>query len=133
MAGFSTYLSQAIIEYSLRGGTFTKPTAYYLAIFTSDPTDANVTANEVAGAWYARQATGSWAASGGAGNNMTSNNAQIQYAAVTGAAVTVSHWGIYDALTVGNLLYSGALAASKTLNVGDVLVVGANQLAITIE
>lgn len=132
MSGFSTYLSQNIINSTLRGQAFTVPSNLYLALFTSDPTDNNVTANEVAGAWYARQLTGAWAAPVGSGNS-TSNNNQIQYSAVTGSSVTVSHWGIYDAATSGNLLYCGALSASKTLNVGDVLVIAASQLAITVD
>lgn len=132
MSAFSTYLSQGIINSTLRGAAFTVPSTLYLALFTADPTDDNVTVNEVGGAWYARQATGSWAAPVGSGN-VTSNSNQIQYAAVTGSSATVSHWGIYDALTSGNLLYRGALTSSKTLNVGDVLVVGAGQLQITID
>ena len=108
MSGFSTYLSQNVINSTLRGVAFSVPSSLYLAVFSSDPTDDNVTVNEVSGAWYARQVTGAWAAPVGAGNS-TSNNSQVQYAAVTGSAVTVTHWGIYDAASSGNLLYSGAL------------------------
>ena len=132
MSGFSTYLSQNVINSTLRGVAFSVPSTLYLAVFSSDPTDNNVTANEVAGAWYARQATGAWAAPVGSGN-ATSNNSQIQYNAVTGSSVTVSHYGIYDAPTGGNLLYSDTLTTPKTLNVGDVLVIGAGQLAITVD
>lgn len=132
MAGFSTYLSQNIINSTLRGVAFAVPANLYLALFTSDPTDNNVTVNEVSGAWYARQSAGAWAAPVGSGN-ATSNSNQIQFAAVTGSQVTVSNWAIYDAATSGNLLYSGALTTPKTLNVGDILVVGAAQLVVTVD
>jgi hypothetical protein len=132
MSGFSTYLAQQIIQITLRGVSYTIPAGHYLALFTSDPTDNNTTANEVAGTWYARQTTGAWTAPVGTGNS-TSNTSQITFPAVTTAAVTVTHWGMYDAVTLGNLLYSGALTSSKTLGIGDVLVVGANQLVLTIE
>jgi hypothetical protein len=135
--GFSTYLSQKLIDVTLRGQAYTPPTNLFLALFTADPTDGNVTANEVSAlAWttYARQATGAWAAAGGAGGNMTSNSNPVQFPAVAGNAVTVSHWGIYDASTGGNLLYSGAITGgSKTLNVGDVLTVSAGDLEITLD
>lgn len=130
--GFSTYLSQGIINSTLRGQAFTVPSTLYLALFTADPTDDNVTANEVGGAWYSRQATGSWAAPVGSGNS-TSNSNAIQFPAVTGSAVTISHWGIYDASTSGNLLYSGAMTTSKTFNVGDVAIVGSGSLVITVD
>lgn len=132
MSGFSTFLSQIIINITLRGDSYSIPAGHYLALFTSDPTDDNVTANEVAGGWYARQTTGAWTAPVGTGNS-TSNTTQITFPAVTTTPVTVTHWGMYDASTSGNLLYSGALTSSKTLAVGDVLVVGANQLVLTIE
>lgn len=128
--GFSTYLSQMTVNATLRGQAFTVPANLYLALFSSDPTGDNITVNEVAGAWYARQVTGSWTAPVGSGNT-TSNSNQIQFPAVTGSAVTVSHVAIYDAATNGNLLYHGALTTSKTFNVGDVAVFGANQLVIT--
>lgn len=132
MSAFSTYLSQNIINSTLRGVAFSVPAELHLALFTSSPTDDNVTVNEVSGAWYDRQATGAWSAPVGSGN-VTSNNNQIQFGAVTGSSVTVSHWGIYDADASGNLLYHGALSSPKTLNVGDVLVIGAGQLQLTID
>lgn len=131
-SGFSTFLSQNIINSTLRGEAFTAPSTLYLALFTSDPTDNNITVNEVSGAWYARQVTGAWAAPVGTGNT-TSNSNQIQFPAVTGSTVTISHWGIYDASSSGNLLYSGAFTSPKTFNVGDVAVVAAGQLQITVD
>ncbi len=132
MSGFSTYLSQMIINATLRGQAFTVPSTLYIALFTSDPTDDNVTANEVGGAWYARELTGAWSAPVGAGNETTNSN-QIQWDAVTGASVTVSHWGIYDAATSGNLLYLGALSTAKTFGIGDVPVIAAGSLTIEVD
>jgi hypothetical protein len=130
--GFSTYLSQAIINGTLVTPTFPLTRTLYLAYFTSDPTDANITANEVAGAWYVRQPTGAWSAPTGSAIS-SSNSNQIQFPAVTGSAVTISHWGIYDLSTGGNLLFSGTVGTAKTFNVGDVIVVSAGQLVITID
>lgn len=130
--GFSVYLSQAIINGTLVTPTFPLAKTLYLALFSSDPTDSNITANEVSGAWYARQATGSWAAPTGS-TVSTSNNNQIQFPAITGSAVTVSHWGIYDLATSGNLLYSDSVGTAKTFNVGDVPIIGAGQLVITVD
>lgn len=131
-SGFSTFLSQNIINSTLRGEAFTVPSTLYLALFTSDPTDNNITVNEVSGAWYARQVTGAWAAPVGTGNT-TSNSNQIQFPAVTGSSATISHWGIYDASSSGNMLYSGAFTSPKTFNVGDVAVIAAGQLQITVD
>ena len=140
MSGFSSYLSQAILNKTLVDHTFPAAATLYLALFISDPTDAN-TGTEVSGGWYARQATGAWsapvaaAAVDGSINWSSSNTTQIQFAAVTGGAVTVTHWAIYDAATSGNMLYSdilGTLAvpAPKTFGIGDVPIVAAGALTI---
>jgi hypothetical protein len=129
MSGFSTYLAQNIINSTLRGQAFTVPSTLYLALFTSDPTDNNVTTNEVAGAWYARKATGAWSAPVGTGNS-SSNSNQVLWDAVTGSAVTVSYWAIYDALTGGNMLYSDTIGTAKTFNVSDVPFIAAGTLVI---
>lgn len=129
MAGFSTYLARKLINYTLRGQAYTPPAGTYLALATADLTDDNVTANEVTGGWYARQQITSW--SEPVTDTTTSNSNQLTFSAVTGSAVTVSHWGIYDAATTGNLLFSGALDNTKVLNVDDVFVI--NALALDID
>lgn len=131
MSGYSNYLAQAIITKTLVTPTVPNVATLYLALFTADPTDANITTNEVSGGWYVRQATGGWTAPVGVVS--TSNSNQITYPAVTGSAVTVSHWGVYDALSGGNLLYSDSVGATKTFAIGDVPVIAANALVISFE
>lgn len=123
MAGFSTYLANSVAAYTLNGSPIVSIPGRYFALFTADPTDAFVTANEVqtgSNPWYARQATGSWSAPS---NGTTYNLNSVQFPPVTGAPVTVTHVGIVDAATGGNLLYSQALTTPKTLNINDVFVI----------
>jgi hypothetical protein len=124
MAGLSDYAETGILNALLRGTNFTAPAtaSLRLALFTADPTDAG-TLNEIAvGTWYARQLTGTWSAPSQVGNAQQSSNvASITFPAVTNAAVTVTHIGIFDALTAGNMLFSAPMTSSKTLQVGDVL------------
>lgn len=129
MSGFSTYLAQAAINHFVRRSSQSVPAGTYLALFVADPTDNNVTANEVSGSWYSRQDVSSWSAPTGTGSS-TSNSNQITFNAVTGNAVTITHWGIYDAATSGNLLYNGEFAAPKVLNVDDVYAVKAGELTL---
>lgn len=132
MAGFSNHLAQALVNATLRATAYSSPAVanLYLALFTADPTDANVTANEVSAAWYTRITTGTWAAPSG---GVSSNLSTITFPAVTSASVTVTHIGIYDASTGGNLLYSQAMSASKTLAVNDVLVFAIGDIDIDLQ
>ena len=125
MSGFSTYLANQTINTSL-----VQPYASrYVALFVADPTDANDTTKEVTGAWYSRQPTGAWASPT---EGATSNLSTIPFSAVTSGQVTISHWGIYDAATSGNLLYSDAFTMTKTFNVDDFPLISANDLKITL-
>lgn len=140
MSKFSNYTETNIIETTLRGTAFPVPAGTYLALFTVDPTDANVSANEVqVAAWpaYTRQDC----AAGGAMNTgwsapsdgVTSNAKAVTFPANNGAgSVAVTHIGIYDAATGGNLLYHAPLTASKTLQVGDVISFAIGSITVTV-
>ena len=127
MSGFSTHLANGLINYALRQQAFTQPPGTYLALFVADPTDDNITANEVSAGWYARQEVASWAAPS---TGVTSNSNPIAFPAVTVSAVSVTHWALYDAATTGNLLASGAFTTPISLSVNDVLTVDAGDLDI---
>ncbi len=140
MSRFSNYSENNIVETTLRGAAFPVPSGVYVGLFTADPTDANVTANEVqTAAWpaYVRRdaADGAAIATGwtAAADGVSSNAKVITFAANNGAgAVTVTHIGLYDSATGGNLLYYAPLVSSKTLQVGDVLSFGVGSITVTI-
>jgi hypothetical protein len=136
MAGLSDYLEQNLLNATLRGTTFTAPTvaSLRLALFTADPTDAG-NINEVStGTWYTRQLTGSWTSPSASGSaNVSSNVASITFPAVTVAAATVTHIGIFDAAAAGNMLYSAPLTSAKTLQVGDVLSFAPGTIVVSLD
>jgi hypothetical protein len=128
MAEFSNYLEDKIIDHMLRNQAFTPPSTLYLALYTDDPTDAD-TGTEVSGGSYARQAVTLSAASGGA----SSNSADITFPQATADWGTITHVGIRDAATGGNLLMHSALDASKTINSGDTFKINAGDLDIAVD
>jgi hypothetical protein len=67
MAEMSNYLENALINATLRNTSYTPPTTVYVALFTSDPTDAGSgTEVSTAGTSYARQSATFGAPSNGA-------------------------------------------------------------------
>lgn len=141
MSKFSDYLESGIINATLRGVPLSVPSGTFLALFTGDPTDANVSANEVSTtAWpaYTRLdfAAGGAIASGwtAPSDGVTSNAKATTFPANNGvSAVTVTHVGIYDSNTGGNLLYHAPLTQAKTLQVGDVLSFAVGSITITLQ
>lgn len=141
MGAMSNYLEQRMINATLRGDNFTAPAVgdLNLALFTADPTDENTTANEVGEAWYARKPTGSFTSPSvdGDGRTRTDNASAITFDAVDDAdpahTITITHVGIYDSATAGNLLYHEALNTPKTLEVGDVISFAVGSLIVRLD
>ena len=126
MAAMSNYLENKHLDHFLGTASTSAPSTVYLALYTSDPTDAN-SGTELSGSGYARQAIAFSAASSGS----ASNSGAVTFPTATGSWGTVSHIGIFDASTSGNLLYHAALSASKTIANGDVFKVNASGISIT--
>lgn len=127
MAEMSNYLENALVNATLRNTSYTSPTTVYLALYTSDPTDAD-TGTECSGTGYARQSI----TFGAPSNGVTTNSAAIEYAQAGNSWGTITHIGIRDALTSGNLLYHSPLDASKTIATGDVFRVAIGSLSVTL-
>jgi len=127
MAEMSNYLENALINGTLRGTTYTAPTTTYLALYTSDPTDAD-TGTEVTGGSYARQSITMGAPSNGA----STNSAAIEFPQATADWGIVAYVGIRDALTSGNLLYHTPLDTSKTIANGDIFKITSGNLSVTL-
>jgi len=127
MAEISNYLENALINGTLRATTFTAPTTIYVALFTSDPTDAG-SGTEVSGGSYARKSITFAEPSGG----VTQSNADVTFDTCTSTWGTITHIGLFDALTSGNLLYHTALDVSKLIETNDVFKINSGGLTVTL-
>ena len=98
-------------------------------MYSQDPTDAG----SATGALYTRvtyAASGWTRGTGGAGTLSNTNAITMQSSA--GSAATASHFAVFDAATSGNLLFHGALSASKSIAIGDEVKFNASQLTLTV-
>ena len=127
MAEFSNYLENAFINAALRATNFTAPTTVYVSLYTSDPTDAD-TGTEVSGGSYARTAV----TMGAPSNGVSTNSADVTFPTATASWGTVTHIGIHDALTSGNLLFHTPLDTSKTIDSGDIFKITSGNLSVTL-
>ena len=106
-----------------------------MGLFTSDPTDS-ASGTEVAGNGYARVQIDNKmaAATTGVDNSTIVNNADITFPTATGGAFgTVTHIGIFDASTSGNLLAHGILTEQKIISDGDTFEIKSGSLVISID
>jgi hypothetical protein len=127
MAEISDYLEKKILDYVLRDTADWAPAAVYLALHTADPVDAGSGA-EVSGGSYARQACAFDAAHATGGN--TANTDAESFTVMP--ACTVTHIGVWDAASSGNLLFYTAVDTSKAVLAGDTISVAAGAITITL-
>lgn len=126
MSAMSDYLENEILDHILSVGSYTMPSAVYVGLSTGSFNDDN-SGTELTGNNYSRVAATFSAASSGT----TSNSAAIEFAAATGSWGSVSHFGIFDAASSGNLLIHGAFTVAKTIASGDILKIPTGDLDIT--
>ena len=128
MAALSDYAEKLLLDFLMTTGTATRPTNWYVALYTAAPSDSGG-GTEVSGAGYARQAVAFDAAATPGGT--TSNSADVSFTAAAGNYGTVTHLGIFDASSSGNLLWHGALTADKTVEDGDTITFTAGNIDLT--
>lgn len=128
MAALSDYAEKLLLDWMMTSGSATRPTAWYVALYTAAPSDSGG-GTEVSTGGYARQSVTFDAATSPGGT--TSNSADVSFTAVGGDYGTVTHMGIFDASTGGNLLWHGVLSASKTVEDGDTITFSAGNIDLT--
>lgn len=132
MAALSDYLENKLLDHLLGGGDYAPAATHHVALFTAAPTDSGG-GTEVSGGSYARAALtnniSNWpSASGGLKNNGTT----ISFPTSSGSWGTVTHFGIYDASSGGNLLCWAALTSSASVASGDTVSFSNNTLQISL-
>lgn len=130
MAGFSDYLEDKVLNHVFGGTAYTAPSTLYVALYTAAPSDSGG-GTEVSGGSYARKSMPDMTVSGTSPTTAT-NGAAVEFVTATGSWGTVTHVGVFDASTSGNLLGWAALTASKTVSSGDVFRFDAGDLDITL-
>ena len=123
---FTNFLETEILDHVFAGAAYSAPGTHYLGLFTSAPGETGG-GTELSGSAYVRKSV-AFTTSG----NTTSNNASIEFPTATGNWGTVTHVGVFDASTSGNLMAYATLSASKTIETGDVFRVPSGDLDITL-
>lgn len=140
----SNYTEDNHLKHLAGQATYPAMAHSYVALFTADPgeTTAGALAVEVTtAAWpaYARaqaaqgapMSTG-WSApvDDGAGLQQMKNAKVLPYPTNLGSTVTATHWGVFDALTGGNLLYADVLDFARTVAAGEAFQFDINAITV---
>lgn len=131
MAGKSDYLENKLLDLVLGAQAFSAPATLYIELYTAAPTDAGG-GTPVSGNNYSRAAvtnnSTNWPA---ATSGVKTSGAAINFATPSGSWGTVSHFGIFDASSGGNLLYWGALISSVAISTGQSVSFASGTVTVT--
>lgn len=137
MAGSMTdVFEKKVLDAIFRSGSLgLDATNVWVGLFTAAPSDS-AAGTEVSGGAYARVAvnrtagSSGWNAAAGA-LALTDNIAAVTFPVATANWGTVTHFGIFDAVTAGNLLYWADLVTAKVVNNGDTATFAIGAIDIT--
>jgi len=107
----SNYAELKILEHTTGKTAWTIPTDVYVKLHTGDAGEDG-TSNAAS---EATRKVASWAA---ASSGSIATDATLEWTNVA-ATETYSHWSMWDALTSGNCLWTGALSSSAAVTAGD--------------
>jgi hypothetical protein len=135
----TTYLEHAVLDFIFKNNSesFTTPgDSIYIGLATavSDPEAGTLT--EATFTNYARQqvTAANWTLASVATDAQTvTNAANIEYPASGGTTETITHAFVVDAASSGNIMFIGALDASKTIASGDIFRINAGNLTIELK
>lgn len=131
MANLTDGAEENILDWYFRTVTApTRPTAWYIALFTTAPTaDAGTGGTEVAGSiGYSRQSVTF------SRTNQTLNpSATVTFGPATSSWGTVLAFGIYSASSSGTLYAFANLTNSRTVAQNDTLTFATTDLSITLD
>lgn len=120
----SNYAEDAIIN-AIFNNTSLAVAARYVKLHTGDPGEAGT--NNAAGETTRKSVTGAAASSG----QFTSVN-DLAWTNVS-TSETYSHISIWDHVSAGNCLWTGALTAAKAVNAGDSFTIPTGSLTVSVD
>jgi hypothetical protein len=123
-SGFVDSVEQALLNHYIDDPAYTPVTPQFLSLSSTTPTEAGGNFTEPSGGSYARVSTAAadWAAASGTAPATKATSATKTFPTasadwVSGANLT--HFGLHDASSAGNLLAFGALTVAKPVLNGD--------------
>jgi len=124
----TNFLEDRFLQSSLTGATYTGAANVYVALYSVAPSESGG-GTELSGSGYARDEV---VFSVSTGNGVATNTSNVSIGPATADWVTAVAYGITDASTAGNILYTGSLAVPQTIRNGLSLDIGTGNLTISI-
>lgn len=126
----SNVSKQMTLNFLCRNQSVIQPTQLYLALYSTNPTDADV-GTEANYEGYQRQAITFGPPTLSGGYAVIQNSAAVQFAVVPNASGNIAFAALRTAATGGDLVYYGSLAATYQLSQGVQPIIPIGSLSVS--
>lgn len=123
---FSNTYETIVLKFAFNADSVTRPTNWYLGLFTSNPGEGGGT--EISGNGYTRKAV-TFTVTG----DTATNSGAVEFDVATGSWGTISHVAVFDASSGGAQIAYAALTTAKAIDTGDVLRFPVGDVDITLD
>jgi hypothetical protein len=123
---FSNTYETIVLKFAFNADSVTRPTNWYLGLFTSNPGEGGGT--EISGNGYTRKAV-TFTVTG----DTATNSGAVEFDVATGSWGTISHVAVFDASSGGAQIAYAALTTAKAIDTGDVLRFPTGDVDITLD
>ena len=123
---FSNTYETIVLKFAFNADSVTRPTNWYLGLFTSNPGEGGGT--EISGNGYTRKAV-TFTVTG----DTATNSGAVEFDVATGSWGTISHVAVFDAASGGAQIAYAALTTAKAIDTGDVLRFPTGDVDITLD
>ena len=124
----TNFLEDKFLQASLTGATYTGSANVYLGLYSVAPGESG-SGTELSGSGYAREEV---VFSVDTGNGQATNTGTVSFGPATANWTTVVAYGISDADTAGNILYTGNFARPQTVLEDLSLELGTGNIVVSI-
>ena len=123
---FSNTYETIVLKFAFNADSVTRPTNWYLGLFTSNPGEGGGT--EISGNGYTRKAV-TFTVTG----DTATNSGAVEFDVATGSWGTISHVAVFDAASGGAQIAYAALTTAKAIDTGDVLRFPTGDVDVTLD
>ena len=135
---FTNFLARELLNHIFTDPAYSPPAALHVGLSSTTPAEDGTNFTEEGAGAYARVSTvaADWAAATLADPSLKDNATVITFPQATAdwlSGADLTHFGIFDAATSGNLLMSGVLTTAKPILDGDTASFPIGDLNITLD
>ncbi len=129
MGSISNYLEDKLLDHIFNSTAYNPPSTVFVGLSTADPLDDASGLAEPSGNGYGRKAITFSAASA----RSITQSATVTFPQATGSWGTITHFGLFDSTSAGNMIGHGQLNTQKSVGNGNTPSIASGEVIVSFD